>query len=46
MSLQDGTFPPTRHTVLVAAQSDDAAALSLAIEAITAAYWLPEDEWP
>jgi DNA-directed RNA polymerase specialized sigma24 family protein len=38
---QDGTFPQTRHSVVVAAQSDDPTARSLAIEAITVAYWKP-----
>jgi hypothetical protein len=34
-------FPPTRHSVVQAAQSEDPAARSRAIEAITAAYWKP-----
>lgn len=38
---QDGTFPLTRHSVVLAAQSDDPAARSPAIEAITVAYWRP-----
>jgi len=38
---QAGTFPLTRHSVLLAAQSADPVARSLAIEAITLAYWRP-----
>jgi RNA polymerase sigma factor (sigma-70 family) len=38
---QDGTFPLTRHSVVRAAQSDDPATRSLAIEAVTAVYWRP-----
>jgi RNA polymerase sigma factor (sigma-70 family) len=38
---QAGAFPLTRHSVLLAAQSDDPDARSLAIEAITLAYWRP-----
>jgi RNA polymerase sigma factor (sigma-70 family) len=38
---QDGTFPQTRYSVVRAAQSDDPTARSLAIEAITVAYWKP-----
>jgi RNA polymerase sigma factor (sigma-70 family) len=38
---QDGTFPLTRHSVVLAAQSDDPATRSLAIEAVTAVYWRP-----
>jgi RNA polymerase sigma factor (sigma-70 family) len=38
---QGGSFPPTRHSVVVAAQSNDPAARSRGIEAITAAYWKP-----
>jgi RNA polymerase sigma factor (sigma-70 family) len=38
---QSGSFPPTRHSVVQAAQSEDPAARSRAIEAITAAYWKP-----
>jgi RNA polymerase sigma factor (sigma-70 family) len=38
---QDGSFPQTRHSVVRAAQSDDPTARSLAIEAITVAYWKP-----
>src|SRR6202049_2619608 len=34
-------LPPTRHSVVVAAQSDYPAARSRGIEAITAAYWKP-----
>jgi hypothetical protein len=41
MTSQDGTFPLTRHSVVPAAPSDDPAARSLAIEAITVAYWRP-----
>lgn len=35
------TFPLTRHSVLLAAQSDDPAERSRAIEVISAAYWKP-----
>lgn len=38
---QTGNFPLTRHSVVLAAQSDDPAARSRAIDAITAAYWKP-----
>ena len=38
---QAGIFPLTRHSVLLAAQSADPVARSLAIEAITLAYWRP-----
>jgi RNA polymerase sigma factor (sigma-70 family) len=38
---QSGSFPSTRHSVVEAAQSEDPAARSRAIEAITAAYWKP-----
>ena len=38
---QDGNFPPTRHSFVRAAQSEDPAARALALEAITAAYWKP-----
>src|SRR5258708_21380928 len=38
---QDGSFPLTRHSVVLAAQSDDPTARSLAIEAIAVAYWRP-----
>jgi RNA polymerase sigma factor (sigma-70 family) len=41
MNSQAGTFPMTRHSVLLAAQSDNPAARSRAIEAIAAAYWRP-----
>ena len=34
-------FPPTRHSVVIAAQSDDLSARSRAIDAIIAAYWKP-----
>jgi RNA polymerase sigma factor (sigma-70 family) len=36
-----GNFPPTRHSVVTAAQSDDPSARSRAIEAIISAYWKP-----
>jgi RNA polymerase sigma factor (sigma-70 family) len=36
-----GNFPPTRHSVVFAAQSDDPATRSWAIETIAAAYWRP-----
>jgi RNA polymerase sigma factor (sigma-70 family) len=38
---QAGIFPLTRHSVLLAAQSADPVARSLAIEAIAIAYWRP-----
>jgi RNA polymerase sigma factor (sigma-70 family) len=38
---QNGNFPLTHYSVVLAAQSDDPAARSRAIEAITAAYWKP-----
>jgi RNA polymerase sigma factor (sigma-70 family) len=38
---QDGNFPPTRHSFVRAAQSEDPAARARALEAITAAYWKP-----
>jgi RNA polymerase sigma factor (sigma-70 family) len=38
---QDGNFPPTRHSFVLAAQSEDPAARAQALEAITAAYWKP-----
>jgi hypothetical protein len=38
---QDGSFPLTRHSVVLAAQSHDPAERSRAIEAIAAAYWKP-----
>lgn len=38
---QDGNFPQTHHSVVLAAQSDDPATRSRAIEAIAAAYWRP-----
>src|ERR1700733_6984972 len=36
-----GSFPMTRHSLVVAAQSNDPATRSWAIEAIAAAYWRP-----
>ena len=41
MNPQAGNFPPTRYSVVSAAQSDDPAARSRAIDALTAAYWKP-----
>jgi RNA polymerase sigma factor (sigma-70 family) len=38
---QYNTFPRTQHSVVLAAQSNDPAARSMAIDAITAAYWRP-----
>jgi DNA-directed RNA polymerase specialized sigma24 family protein len=38
---QDGPFPLTRHSVVLAAQSNDLTARSLAIETIALAYWRP-----
>ena len=38
---QDGSFPLTRHSVVLAAQSHDPAERSRAIEAIAALYWKP-----
>jgi RNA polymerase sigma factor (sigma-70 family) len=38
---QGGSFPVTRHSIVSAAQSDDPATRSRAIEAITAVYWRP-----
>lgn len=38
---QGGNFPPTRHSVVLAAQSDDPAARSRAVAAIAATYWKP-----
>jgi RNA polymerase sigma factor (sigma-70 family) len=38
---QAGSFPLTRHSVVLAAQSDDPAERSRAIETIAAAYWKP-----
>src|ERR1700719_3489720 len=38
---QDGSFPMTRPSVVLAAQSNDPATRSRAIEAIAAAYWRP-----
>ena len=36
-----GGFPLTRHSLILAAQGDDAIARSRAIDAITAVYWKP-----
>jgi DNA-directed RNA polymerase specialized sigma24 family protein len=36
-----GNFPPTRHSLIVAARSDDPNARSRAMETIIAAYWRP-----
>jgi hypothetical protein len=36
-----GSFPMTRHSLVLAAQSNDPATRSRAIEAIAAAYWRP-----
>ncbi len=36
-----GNFPQTRHSLILAAQGDDAEARSRAIDAITAVYWKP-----
>lgn len=41
MNSQAGTFPMTRHSIVLAAQSDNPAARSRAIEAIAVAYWKP-----
>ncbi len=38
---QGGNFPLTRHSVVLAAQSNDPAVRSRAIDAIAAAYWKP-----
>jgi RNA polymerase sigma factor (sigma-70 family) len=38
---QIGRFPPTRYSVVLAAQSDDRVTRSAAIDAISAAYWNP-----
>lgn len=38
---QAGSFPQTRHSVVLAAQGNDPAARARAIEAITAVYWKP-----
>lgn len=38
---QGGNFPLTRHSILSAAQGDDPAARSRAIETIVASYWKP-----
>jgi DNA-directed RNA polymerase specialized sigma24 family protein len=40
-SPQVGSFPVTRHSIVVAAQSSDPVERSRAIEAVTAAYWKP-----
>jgi DNA-directed RNA polymerase specialized sigma24 family protein len=36
-----GGFPQTRHSLILAAQGDDAGARSRALDAITAVYWKP-----
>jgi RNA polymerase sigma factor (sigma-70 family) len=41
LNSQAGTFPLTRHSIVLAAQSGDPVTRSRAIEAITAAYWRP-----
>jgi RNA polymerase sigma factor (sigma-70 family) len=41
LNSQSEDFPPTRHSIVVAAQSDDPTARSRAMEAIIAAYWKP-----
>jgi DNA-directed RNA polymerase specialized sigma24 family protein len=38
---QGGSFPVTRHSVVLAAQSDDAATRARAMEAVTGVYWKP-----
>ncbi len=38
---QGGNFPLTRHSVVLAAQSEDPATRSRAVETIAAAYWKP-----
>jgi RNA polymerase sigma factor (sigma-70 family) len=38
---QQSNFPLTRHSIVIAAQSDDPIARSTAIETILAAYWKP-----
>ena len=38
---QGGAFPATRHSVLMAAQSDDPAVRSRAIETVVTTYWKP-----
>jgi RNA polymerase sigma factor (sigma-70 family) len=38
---QGGAFPVTRDSVVLAAQSDDAAVRARAMEAVTAVYWKP-----
>ena len=40
-TLHGGSFPTTRHSLILAAQSNDPATRSWAIEAIAAAYWRP-----
>jgi RNA polymerase sigma factor (sigma-70 family) len=40
-SVQGGSFPVTRHSIVVAAQSSDPVERSRAIETVTAAYWKP-----
>lgn len=41
MNPQSEAFPLTRHSILIAAQSDDPTARARAMEAIIAAYWRP-----
>lgn len=41
LNSQNENFPPTRHSVVIAAQSDDPTARSMAMEAIITAYWKP-----
>lgn len=38
---QGGAFPATRHSVVMAARSDDPAVRSRAVETIMTAYWKP-----
>jgi DNA-directed RNA polymerase specialized sigma24 family protein len=38
---REGEFPPTHHSLVIAAQSSDPAARSRAVETIVAAYWKP-----
>lgn len=37
----NGRFPPTRHSIIIAVQSEDSAEKARAFDAITAAYWKP-----
>lgn len=41
MSLTSDNFPPTRYSVVFAAQSDDPTTRSVAMDVIAAAYWKP-----